>query len=112
VSDTFYGRWAGLYDRVAARSVVQSWRRRAVDALALSPGDTVVEMGCGTGANVPALRERVGSEGRVVGLDLTREMIERARTHPERTGPGVDYLRGDATPCVLSAERVPDDLSG
>jgi ubiquinone/menaquinone biosynthesis C-methylase UbiE len=107
VSDAFYGRWAGLYDRVSALPLLRSPRRRAVDALALSPGDTVVEMGCGTGANVPTLCERVGTEGQVVGLDLTREMLRRARTHDERTGPGVDYLRGDATrPPVHGVDAV------
>ncbi len=107
MSESFYGRWAGLYDRMSALPFVQPWRRRAVDALALTPGDTVVEMGCGTGANVPALRERVGPDGCVVGLDLTREMLERARSHDERTGSGVDYLRGDATrPPVRGVDAV------
>ncbi|WP_254280021.1 class I SAM-dependent methyltransferase [Haloarcula marina] len=93
----FYGRWAALYDQLASVPFVESWRDRAADALNLSAGQTVVEMGCGTGANVPALRERVGSGGRVVGLDLTREMVARAQTHPDRTGDEVHYLLGDAT---------------
>lgn len=103
----FYGRWAGLYDRVAALPGVTSWRERAVDALALDAGDTVVEMGCGTGGNVPYLRERVEPGGRVVGVDLTRTMIERARTHTDRTGPIVSYLQGDATrPPLVRADAV------
>ncbi|WP_276271089.1 class I SAM-dependent methyltransferase [Haloarcula litorea] len=96
-AQSFYGRWATLYDRLASLPGVDSWRGRAADALALSPGDAVVEMGCGSGANVPHLRERVGPTGRVVGLDVTGEMLARARTHSDRTGPEVDYLRGDAT---------------
>ncbi|MBX0293351.1 class I SAM-dependent methyltransferase [Haloarcula nitratireducens] len=109
MSDTreFYGRWADLYDRLASLPFAESWRERAADSLALSPGDTVVEMGCGTGANVPVLRRRVGPEGRVVGLDLTREMIERARGRPDRAGDGVHYLLGDATrPPVRGADAV------
>lgn len=51
----------------------------AVDALELSPGDTVVEVGCGTGANLPLLAARVGPTGRVVGVDITDAMLERAR---------------------------------
>jgi phosphatidylethanolamine/phosphatidyl-N-methylethanolamine N-methyltransferase len=93
----FYARWAGLYDRLAVAPGVQSWRRATADALAPGPGDTVVEMGCGTGANVPELRGRVGPDGRVVGIDLTRAMLGRARSHSDRTGRTIHYLQGDAT---------------
>lgn len=103
----FYGRWASVYDRVARLPGLRSWRAGAVDALDLSPGDTVAEMGCGTGANVPELRERVGPDGRVVGLDVTAEMLRTARRHADRTGPGVDYLRADATrPPVRDVDAV------
>ncbi|MBX0321975.1 methyltransferase domain-containing protein [Halomicroarcula sp. F13] len=102
-----YARWAALYDSVADLPVLRSWRARAADALDLSAGDTVVEMGCGTGANVPVLRRRVGAGGRVVGVDLTREMLAQARAHDDRTGDGVHYLLGDATrPPVDSADAV------
>ncbi len=106
-SRRFYGRWARLYDLIAAAPGVRSWRERAVTALDLSPGDTVVEMGCGTGANVPFLREQVGPGGRVVGIDVTRETLRRARDHDARTGPGVHYLHGDATrPPVAGIDTV------
>jgi len=103
----FYERWASVYDRVARLPGLRSWRAGAVDALDLAPGDTVVEMGVGTGANVPELRERVGPGGRVVGLDITAEMLRAALRHAGRTGPAVDYLRGDATkPPVRDVDAV------
>jgi len=99
----FYGRWADLYDLIATLPGVGRWRRAAADALALSPGDTVVEMGCGTGANLPHLRRRVGPEGRVVGVDLTPELLARARNRTSDAG----LLRGDATrPPVAEADAV------
>lgn len=82
----FYDRWAGPYDWLARAPVVRGWRRQAVDSLALSPGAVVVEMGCGTGANLPLLRERVGPDGRVVGVDLTGGMVARARQRLDRAG--------------------------
>jgi len=107
VTDDFYGRWASLYDRVARLPFLRSWRESAADALALSAGDTVVEMGCGTGANVPELRDRVGPDGRVVGLDLSPGMLARARRHTDRRGPEVDYMRGDASrPPVRGVDAV------
>ncbi|GAB3665286.1 class I SAM-dependent methyltransferase [Halopiger thermotolerans] len=93
----FYGRWARLYDLIARRTPgIPALRRRAAAACRLEPGDTVVEMGCGTGANLPYLRERVGPEGTVVGLDFTGPVLERAR---ELTAEydNVHVVRGDAT---------------
>ena len=101
----FYGRWAGLYDRLATAPGVARWRRAAARRVA-EPGDTVVEMGCGSGANLPYLRERVGPEGRVVGVDVTGPLLERAR---ERVADdeAVSVLRGDATrPPVDAADAV------
>lgn len=92
----FYGRYAGLYDAIATLPGVATWRAAAAESLSLSPGDTVVEMGCGSGANLPHLAERVGHEGHVVGVDLTAELLRLAR---ERTAhlPQVSLVRGDAT---------------
>lgn len=104
---TFYGRWAELYDYLATLPVVTSWRRRAVEVLAPRPGDTVVEMGCGTGANFPYLRERVGPDGRVVGVDLTRPLLARAPATDRVDRPNVHLVRGDATrPPVADADAV------
>jgi len=97
-TQAFYGRWARLYDVVATLPGIDSWRAQAVEALALSPGDTVVEMGCGTGANLPHLRERVGPEGTVVGIDLTPGMLRRARERIAGNGwDNVHLARADAS---------------
>jgi demethylmenaquinone methyltransferase/2-methoxy-6-polyprenyl-1,4-benzoquinol methylase len=53
-------------------------RRRAVQALRLRPGDTVIDMACGTGLNFSLLLEAVGPEGRIVGVDLTDAMLDQA----------------------------------
>jgi ubiquinone/menaquinone biosynthesis C-methylase UbiE len=108
LTHTFYGRCAQLYDLVANVPGVRSWRARAADALDLSPGDTVVEMGCGTGANFPHLRERVGPEGRVVGVDVVPAMLGQARRRIDRAGwSNVHAVRGDARrPPVAEADAV------
>jgi ubiquinone/menaquinone biosynthesis C-methylase UbiE len=94
----FYGQWAHIYDRLASAPGVRSWRRRAAAALDLSPGDTVVEMGCGTGANVPLLREQVGPDGLIVGIDVTRPLLDRARARTTGRGwTNAHFCTGDAT---------------
>ncbi|WP_256684673.1 class I SAM-dependent methyltransferase [Halococcus qingdaonensis] len=107
-AQSFYGRWARLYDTIATFPGIGSWRERAVESLELSPGDTVVEMGCGTGANLPYLREAVGPSGTVVGVDFTRGMLDRARRHVAAAGwTNVHLVRGDATaPPIERADAV------
>jgi ubiquinone/menaquinone biosynthesis C-methylase UbiE len=101
----FYGRWAGLYDALATAPGVASWRRRAVDALALSPGDTVVEMGCGSGANLPLLRDAVGPTGTVVGVDVTRELLDVARDRAAAEGwSNVHCIQADAREAPLAGD--------
>lgn len=101
----FYGRWARLYDAIATAPGVGRWRRRAAERVA-GPGDTVVEMGCGSGANLPYLRDRVGPDGRVVGVDLTGPLLEVARERTAGTD-NVDVVRGDATrPPIAAADAV------
>ncbi len=99
----FYGQWAHLYDLLASAPGVRSWRRRAAAALDLSPGDTVVEMGCGTGANVPFLREQVGPEGRVLGVDVTRPLLDRASERAAARGwTNAQFCTADATQPPIS----------
>ncbi len=65
---------------------LESYRRMAVDALELKPGDTVVEIGCGTGENFGLLHQRVGPSGRIIGVDLTDAMLEQARRKGKARG--------------------------
>lgn len=104
-----YGDWAGVYDWFArATSSVGGVRAGTVSALSLSEGDTVVEFGCGPGPNLPALREAVGPSGHVVGVDITGEMLDRARALVDRRGwENVSLVHGDATaPPVREADAV------
>ncbi|MFC7155667.1 class I SAM-dependent methyltransferase [Halomarina halobia] len=104
----FYGRYAALYDAIATAPGVARWRAVAADALDLDPGDTVVEMGCGTGANLRHLRERVGPEGTVVGVDLTRPLLRYARTRVRAEGwANVHLAQADAArPPIGRADAV------
>lgn len=90
----FFGREATLRDR-------------GVDALALSPGEYVLEVGCGPGTNFGRLREAVGPEGRVVGVDYSAGMVAAAADRIDRQGwANVDVVRGDAATLPLADEAV------
>jgi demethylmenaquinone methyltransferase/2-methoxy-6-polyprenyl-1,4-benzoquinol methylase len=72
-------------------------RRRAVQALRLRPGDTVVDMACGTGLNFSLLEKAVGPEGRIIGVDLTDAMLDQARGRIETNSwSNVSLVQADA----------------
>jgi ubiquinone/menaquinone biosynthesis C-methylase UbiE len=71
-----YGAVAARYDVLTASG--DPWRRRAVAALRLRPGETVLDVGCGTGLNFAALRAAVGAHGELIGIEQCPEMLARA----------------------------------
>jgi ubiquinone/menaquinone biosynthesis C-methylase UbiE len=105
------------YDRIAhTYSVLEPLylifppaRRRGVAALGLKPGDTVLEVGAGTGRNFPYLVEAVGPTGTVIGVDASPGMLAEARKLIERNGwSNVELLQQDAT--QLEVDRDVDGV--
>ena len=97
-----YDRLAPVYD-LADRWLIQPFvgmqdlRGATVRALGLARGDTVLDIGCGTGLNLPLLVDAVGPEGRVVALDYSDGMLRRARARVKRHGwRNVELVQGDA----------------
>src|SRR2546423_9847577 len=52
----------------------------------LRPGETVVDLGCGGGLDVLLAAPKVGPTGKAIGIDMTPEMIERARRNAQQQG--------------------------
>jgi demethylmenaquinone methyltransferase/2-methoxy-6-polyprenyl-1,4-benzoquinol methylase len=72
-------------------------RLRAVRALGLRPGDSVVDIACGTGLNFSLLEQAIGPAGRIVGVDLTDAMLAQAQDRIETNGWGnVTLVQADA----------------
>jgi demethylmenaquinone methyltransferase/2-methoxy-6-polyprenyl-1,4-benzoquinol methylase len=86
-----YQRRAGIYELAVHGCYllgfpIGRYRRLAVRALAPQPGDTIVEIGCGTGMNFPLLQAKVGQEGKIIGVDISEAMLQRARNRVSDAG--------------------------
>ena len=80
-------------------------RLQAVRALRLRPGDTVVDMACGTGLNFSLLEKVVGRGGRIIGVDLTDAMLARAQDRIGTNGwSNVSLVQADAAGFDFPAE--------
>lgn len=74
-----------------------AFRRRAIETLNLTLGEHVFEVGCGTGNSFAAIRDAVGPNGTIVGLDTSRGMVRSACTRiHDASWQNVHVLRGDA----------------
>jgi ubiquinone/menaquinone biosynthesis C-methylase UbiE len=88
------GEITAQYDRVARfyRALEPLYlispiaRRKAARALDLNPGDTVLEIGAGTGRNLPYLIERIGPGGTVIAIDASEGMLREAAKLVARRG--------------------------
>jgi SAM-dependent methyltransferase len=77
-------------------------RAEAIALLDLHPGDTVIDVGCGTGLSFGPLVQRIGAQGRIVGIDPSPEMLALARQRILQHGwSGIALLQATATDAPL-----------
>lgn len=96
-------------------------RQLGIPLLRLGPGDTVLDVGCGTGLNFPLLRRAVGASGVIIGVDASPSMLARARRRsPARTDPATGSTESAPTTSTQADRDAPvrvwcrdaTDLSG
>jgi len=86
-----YSLWAPVYDRTVNRFFTPG-RKRAMEMLALQPGERVLIVGVGTGTDLPLIPEGVEA----VGIDLSPAMLARAQARLPLPGREVTLIQGDA----------------
>jgi len=79
-----YRRRASVYDLELL--LFEPVRRQALAWLAPRAGDTVIDVGCGTGLSFEALHRAVGTRGHIVGIEQSPEMIDKARQRVQHHG--------------------------
>jgi ubiquinone/menaquinone biosynthesis C-methylase UbiE len=83
---------AETYESRFVPALFAEWAPHIVEMADVSQGDTVLDVACGTGIVARTAADRVGSDGRIVGLDLNEAMLTVAR----RVQPDVEWRQGDA----------------
>ncbi len=74
---------------------------------ALRPGETVLDLGSGTGNDVFIARHEVGAEGLVIGVDMTPDMIAKARANAEKLGfANVEFRLGEIEHLPIEAGSI------
>lgn len=119
------GWWAPFYDVASwAMSLGQepAIRRRTIAAAALTPGEKVLDVGCGTGRLALKAWEAVRPDGEVYGIDASEKMIEVARNKVENAGVPVRFQLAaiedlpfaegefDVVLSTFMMHHLPDDL--
>ncbi|MEW6406061.1 MAG: methyltransferase domain-containing protein [Chloroflexota bacterium] len=90
-------RWASTYDLVTnilTFGQASRLRRRTIDHTLLKPGESILDVGCGTGGVTIPAKKRVGASGKAAGIDPSPEMIAVARTKASRARLEIDFRVG------------------
>jgi phosphatidylethanolamine/phosphatidyl-N-methylethanolamine N-methyltransferase len=96
-----YRFWSPVYDGLFDRVFAAPGRRQAMRMLDLQPGESVLLAGIGTGADLPLMPDGV----KVVGVDLSPEMLARATAKQPVVDLDVILIQGDAQALPLAAEQ-------
>jgi ubiquinone/menaquinone biosynthesis C-methylase UbiE len=107
---------------VLSRGKWQELQRTITDLAQFQPGETVLDVGCGTGTLAIIAKQRVGVAGRVSGIDPGLKQITRARSKAGRAGLSIDFQVGvieqlafpdqsfDVVLSTFMMHVMPDDL--
>jgi len=97
----YFNQLAGKWDKMTLEET-RARLPQMIDYLAIKPGDTILDVGGGTGILLPLLYEVAGNKGKIVSLDIAEEMLKRARNncHPNN----IHYVHADAAAIPLASE--------
>jgi ubiquinone/menaquinone biosynthesis C-methylase UbiE len=87
LSSKFYDRFNNL------GGFGEAFRKRIVDEASLKPGESVLDCGCGTGTLAIMAKREVGAEGRVCGVDISKDQLDVARRKIKQ-GLEIEFCEG------------------
>lgn len=97
---------AERYEQVLVRYILGAFAVALVDWASLDTGITVIDVGCGTGAATRHAAQKVGTSGRVIGVDVNAEMLNVAQSLPEVDGAPIQWQRENANDLSMDNRSV------
>jgi demethylmenaquinone methyltransferase/2-methoxy-6-polyprenyl-1,4-benzoquinol methylase len=95
---SYYDRLSGIYDWLTASE--QTLIEHGVTVLAPQPGETLLEIGCGTGTGLTAIAAGMQQQGRLFGLDLSFKMLQKAHQRTAQQSTPIQLIES-------SADKIP-----
>ncbi len=99
--------WGATYDRITGLLFLgkeKQLRQATIDIAAIQPGESILEVGCGTGTLTLAAKRRAGADGEVFGIDVAADMLETARRKASQAN-----LRVTFQPAPIEQIPFPDN---
>ena len=97
----YFNQLAGKWDVMTAAET-RSRLPRMIDDLAIKPGDTILDVGSGTGILLSLLHHAAGDGGRIVSLDIAEEMLKQAKHNGH--DKNINYIHADVAAIPLASE--------
>ncbi len=102
-----YDRLSRWYDLLTFNSE-KRLAKLAIQQLDLQPGETVLEIGCGTGANLLLMAQYISPSGIMIGLDISYGMLShtKKKVSVPSTGRGIHLTQGDGEKLPIESGRI------
>ena len=97
----YFNQLAGKWDKMTPEET-RARLPQMIDYLAIKPGDTILDVGGGTGILLPLLYKAAGGGGKIVSLDIAEEMLKQARNNGHQGN--IDFIHADVAAIPLSGE--------
>jgi ubiquinone/menaquinone biosynthesis C-methylase UbiE len=97
----YFNQLACKWDRMTPEET-RARLPQMIDYLAIKPGDSILDVGGGTGILIPLLSKAAGDEGKIVSLDIAEEMLKQARNNGY--SKSIHFIQADAAAIPFSGE--------
>jgi len=98
VAEAYYDKFSRVYDLLSPDWYYRKPRKFAIQKLALKEGQTVLNLPCGTGQNFRYLQDYLNGSGKVIGIDLSSGMLQKAQNKINAKGwSNIRLFKDDAT---------------
>lgn len=100
----YYNRISGIYDWLTTSE--KKFIKKGVSLLSASNDEKILEIGCGTGTGLYLISQDLSGNGMVVGVDLARQMLMKARKNTDCANPVPVLVQGDGAALPFSKDQL------